>query len=42
MQVVSDVGRVSHLNEYLPQGDEGSAELSQEQAADEEVALLLP
>lgn len=41
MQVVSDVGQASHLNEYLPQGDERSAKLSQEQAADEEISLLL-
>lgn len=34
--------RPSHLDEDLAQGDEGRAELSQEQAADEEIALLLP
>lgn len=33
--------RPSHLDEYLAQGDEGRAELSEEQAADEEIALLL-
>lgn len=31
----------SHLNENLPQGDEGRAELSHEQAADEEIPLVL-
>lgn len=31
----------SHLNKYLPQGDEGSAKLRQKQAADEEIPLVL-
>lgn len=32
----------AHLDEDLPQGDEGRAELRQKQAADEEVPLVLP
>lgn len=31
----------SHLNKYLPQGDEGRAELCQKQAANEEIPLVL-
>lgn len=31
----------SHLDEDLAQGDEGRAELSQKQAADEEIPLVL-
>lgn len=41
-QVDARVLVTSHLNEHLPQGDEGRAELSQKQAADKEIPLVLP
>lgn len=36
------VGTHTHLNKNLAQGDERRADLRQEQAADEEISLVVP